>query len=169
MSSDSIVSAVILDSNLQQTPFSQAVSNPLTNTNASGRLDYQLTENNTLTARYQLWQNNGRNSGIGQFSLVSQAYNSGNTEHDVQISDSQVLNARAVTDFRLELVRDSQNQTPVSEAATLQVIGAFTGGGNSQGYASDTQDHVEVQNLTTLFERKAFPYVRWKAARRGPA
>ncbi len=43
MAGNSIVSAVVLDSNLQQTPFSQAVPNPNTNTNLSSRLDYALT------------------------------------------------------------------------------------------------------------------------------
>ena len=37
MAGDSVVSAVVLDSNLQQTPFSQAVPNPNTNTNLSSR------------------------------------------------------------------------------------------------------------------------------------
>jgi len=156
MSSDSIVSAVVLDSNLQQTSFSQAVSNPRANTNLSGRLDYQLTSNNTLTARYQLWKDSGTNNGIGQFALASQAYDTASTDHNIQISDSQVLSTHAVNDLRVQFERSSQNQTPISLAATLQVLGAFTGGGNSQGQLADTQDHIEVHNLTSVAKGKHY-------------
>src|SRR5215831_6569289 len=49
--------------------FSQAVRNPQTRTNLSQRIDYQLTPNNTLTARYQYFRDVQTNSGVGQFNL----------------------------------------------------------------------------------------------------
>lgn len=156
MSSNSIISAVVLGSDLQPTSLSQAVPDPQTNTNVSGRLDYQLSSNNTLTARYQLWQKNGKNDGIGQFSLASQGFNTDDTDHIIQISDSQVINAYAVNDLRLEFVRSTQNQIPASQAPTLQVLGAFTGGGNSLGQLMDTQDHIEVYNLTSVSRGKHY-------------
>jgi len=156
MAGNSIVSAVILDSNLQQTPFSQAVPSPNTNTNLSSRLDYALTSNNTLTARYQFFDANSKNNGIGQFSLAAQGYNTQQTEHNIEISDSQVLSARAVNDVRLEFAHDSSNQIPLSQDATLQVQGAFTGGGNSQGKVLDTENHLEIQNLTSISSGKHY-------------
>lgn len=156
MAGNSVVSAVVLDSNLQQTPFSQAVPNPNTNTNLSSRVDYQLTSNNTLTARYQFFQANSKNNGIGQFSLAAQGYNTQQTEQNVQISDSQVINARAVNDFRLQFVHDGNNQIPLSQDTTVQVQGAFTGGGNSQGRLLDTENHVEIHNLTSLSRGKHY-------------
>jgi hypothetical protein len=150
MAGNSIVSAVVLDSNLQQTPFSQAVPNPNTNTNLSSRVDYQLTSNNTLTARYQFFDADSKNNGIGQFSLATQGYNTQQTEHNIEISDSQVLSARAVNDLRLEYAHDTNNQLPLSQDATVQVQGAFTGGGASQGKLLDTQNHVEIHNLTSI-------------------
>jgi hypothetical protein len=156
MAGNSIVSAVVLDSNLQQTSFSQAVPSPNTNMNLSSRLDYALTSNNTLTARYQYFDSNSKNNGIGQFSLATQGYNTQQTEHNIEISDSQVLSARAVNDVRLEFAHDSSNQIPLSQDATLMVQGAFTGGGNSQGKALDTENHVEIQNLTSITSGKHY-------------
>jgi hypothetical protein len=156
MAGNSIVSAVILDSNLQQTPFSQAVPSPNTNMNLSSRLDYALTSNNTLTARYQFFDANSKNNGIGQFSLATQGYNTQQTEHNIEISDSQVLSARAVNDLRLEFAHDSNNQIPLSQDATLMVQGAFTGGGNSQGKGLDTENHVEIHNLTSISSGKHY-------------
>jgi hypothetical protein len=156
MAGNSIVSAVVLDSNLQQTPFSQAVPSPNTNMNLSSRLDYALTSNNTLTARYQFFDSNSKNNGIGQFSLAAQGYNTQQTEHNIEISDSQVLSARAVNDVRLEFAHDSSNQIPLSQDATLMVQGAFTGGGNSQGKVLDTENHLEIQNLTSISSGKHY-------------
>jgi hypothetical protein len=150
MAGNSVVSAVILDSDLQQTSFSQAVPNRNTNTNLSSRVDYQLTPNNTLTARYQFFQGNSTNNGIGQFSLAAQGYDTHQTEHNIQISDSQVISARAVNDFRLEFAHGANNQLPLNQNATVQVQGAFTGGGNSQGKVLDTESHVEIHNLTSI-------------------
>jgi hypothetical protein len=147
---NSIVSAMVLDSNLQQTPFSQAVPGPHTSSNLSSRVDYQLSSKNTLTVRYQFWQDNNDNSGIGQFALASQGYNIGHSEHTLQISDSQVISERAVNDLRFEFVHDSNSQIPLSLDPTIQVIGAFTGGGSSQGKVLDTQDHHEVHDLASI-------------------
>ncbi|MGO8791902.1 MAG: carboxypeptidase regulatory-like domain-containing protein [Terriglobia bacterium] len=156
MAGNSAVSAVVLDSNLQQTAFSQAVPNPNTNTNLSSRVDYQLTANNTLTARYQFFDTNSKNNGIGQFALATQGYNTEQTEHNIEISDSQVLSARAVNDLRFEFAHDTDNQLSLNSDATLQVQGAFTGGGNTLGKALDTQNHVEIQNLTSITSGKHY-------------
>ena len=156
MAGNSIVSAVVLDSNLEQTSFSQAVPSPNTNMNLSSRVDYALTSNNTLTARYQFFEVNSKNNGIGQFALAAQGYNTRQTEHNIEISDSQVLSARVVNDLRLEFAHDQNNQLPVSQDATVQVQGAFTGGGNSLGKVLDTQNHVEIQNLTSISSGKHY-------------
>ena len=147
---NSIVSAMVLDSNLQQTPFSQAVPGRHTSSNFSSRADYQLPSNNTLTARYQFWQNNNDDGGIGQFALASQGYNTRQSEHTLQISESHVFSERAVDDLRFEFVHDSNSQIPLSLDPTIQVIGAFTGGGSSQGKVLDTQDHYEVHDLASI-------------------
>jgi hypothetical protein len=147
---NSIVSAVILDSNLRETAFSDAVPGPHSNSNFSSRLDYQLSSSNTLTARYQFWQDSSDNNGIGQFSLASLGFNTRQNEHSIQISNSHVLSERAVNDLRFEFVHDSNSQIPQSSDPTLQVIGAFTGGGSSQGRVLDTQDHYEAHDLTSI-------------------
>src|SRR5208282_801328 len=66
---DSIVNAVILDPNLDQVSFVQAVPTPQTRTNLSPRVDTQIGTNNTLTFRYQLWQDDEHNQNVGQFTL----------------------------------------------------------------------------------------------------
>ena len=55
-------------------PFTDAIIAPRTRTNISPRLDLQLGSKNTLSVRYQYYDDGEQNQGIGQFSLSSQAY-----------------------------------------------------------------------------------------------
>ena len=94
--------------------FTEAVPNPRTRTNISPRLDYQLSKNNTLTARYQYYRDTQNNDGIGQFNLAPQAYDSESTEHTLQISDTQVFGSKIVNETRFQYLRERDSQLPVS-------------------------------------------------------
>ena len=146
----SAINATVLDANLNPVPFTESVPNPRTRTSFSPRLDFQLSPNNTLTLRYHLTHDADQNAGLGQFSLPSQAYSDNETEHTFQISDSQVLSTNVVNETRFEFERDIEHQLPVSVAPTVQVQGAFTDGGNSEGTIRSTQNSYELQNYTSV-------------------
>ena len=148
---NSVVSAFVLSPTLTQTPLSQAVASPSTRTNLSPRFDYQLGANNVLTVRYQFFDNNTRNGGIGQLNLPTQAYNTHGLEHTVQVSDTQVFSAKTLNQFRFQYLHDDTDQTAQILQPTISVLGAFMGGGNASGVSSDTQNHYEFQNLTSFF------------------
>ena len=63
--------------------------NPRTRTNISPRIDYQVSTNNTLTARYQFYRDTQQNAGVGGIVLPEAGYNTTSTEHTLQISDTQ--------------------------------------------------------------------------------
>ena len=156
----------------QQEPFSQAVPNPRMRMNLAPSVDYQLSSKNVLTVRYQLWQNNETDDGIGQFSLPSQAYSANGAEHTLQVSDTQVISERTVNQARFQYLHDSSTQTPQYSSFTgggnpggclllvppceVSVLGAFTGGGNSSGKVIDTEDRYEFQNYTSISLGKNF-------------
>jgi len=153
---DAIVNAYVLDSNYHQVPFTQAVPTPQMRTELSPRMDRQFGNNNTLTVRYQLWKNSSESQGVGQFSLPSQAYNSGDTEQTIQISDAQVLNEKAVTEVRFRYVDETSNQMPLNSEPTTSVPGSFVGGGTSVGTNSSTYHSYEVQDYTSVAMSKHF-------------
>jgi len=136
--------------------FTQVVPNPGTRYNLSPRLDYQLTSTNTLTARYQYFHNTDENEGSGQFNLAEQGFNQVNAEQTLQVSDTQVVNAKTINETRFQFVRSSNSETPVSITPTIQVQGAFTSGGNVQGTSVDTLDRFELQNYTSMALGKHF-------------
>ena len=130
--------------------FTDSVPNPRTRTSISPRFDFQLSQNNTLTARYQITHESNQNSGIGQYSLPEQAYNLSQTEHTLQLSDTQVINVNTVNETRFQWQRESSHQLPLSAAPEIQVQGAFTSGGNTQGEVRNTENNYELQNYTSI-------------------
>jgi Carboxypeptidase regulatory-like domain len=146
----SAINATILDSNLNPAHLQESLANPRTRTSISPRIDYQLSTNNTLSVRYQLTHDSDQNSGLGSFSLPSQAYSLNETEHTLQISDTQILSPKAVNETRFQFQRETNHQLPLSTAPTVEVQGAFTSGGNSEGLVRTTEDNYELQNYTSI-------------------
>jgi Carboxypeptidase regulatory-like domain len=145
----SAIDAQTLDQNLNPVQTLEAVPTPRQRTNIGPRLDYALSKNNTLTARYQYYRDTDTNGGIGQNTLPSQAYNSKSTEQTFQIGDTQVYGAKVVNETRFQFLREDDSLTSLDTNPQVTVLGAFTGGGNGT-ISSDRQDHYELQNYTSL-------------------
>ncbi|MGD0600315.1 MAG: carboxypeptidase regulatory-like domain-containing protein, partial [Terriglobales bacterium] len=144
-----VVDAPALDLN-------QSVPNPRTRTNIAPRIDYQVSTNNTLTARYQYYRDTWENNGVGGFVLPDAGYDTLSTEHTVQITDTQVLSTKAINETRFQYLRDNSNQNPVSTAVGINVQGAYTTGGAASGTQLDHQDHYELQNYTSISQGNHF-------------
>ncbi|MGD0129359.1 MAG: carboxypeptidase regulatory-like domain-containing protein [Terriglobia bacterium] len=172
-----VVSTFVLSPDLsEQLPYNQAVVNPKMRMNFGPRVDYQLSSKNVMTVRYQYWGNNDKDDGIGQFALPSQAYNTNGSEHTIQVGDTHVISDRTVNQARFQYLHDSSYQAPVNLAINgsnnllgppvgclllaqpcqVAVAGAFTAGGNSQGIQTDTENHYEFQNFTSINLGKNF-------------
>jgi hypothetical protein len=134
----------------------ESVPNPRTRTNIGPRIDYQVTPSNTLTVRYQYYRDTWENDGVGALVLPEAGYNTTSTEDTVQITDTQVLSAKAINETHFQYLRDNGNQTPVSTAPSLNVIGSFTGGGAASGTLTDYQNHYELQNYTSISQGNHF-------------
>ena len=143
------VNAVELDPNLDEAPLVESIPNPRQRTNLSPRLDWALTPNNTLTARYQYFRDTQTNSGVGLLSLPSQGYFSKEIEHTVQISDTQVIGSKIINETRFQYHRDASIQNPLDTNPSVNVLGNFIGGGNGTNL-DDRQNNYEIQNYTSL-------------------
>src|ERR1051326_4874892 len=126
------------------------VLNPRIRDNVSSRLDYQLAASNTLMVRYQFTKDHQENNGVGQLALPSQAYNQDGTEHEIQISDTQILSPHAINETRFEWERGATNQNSLNLTPTINVLGQFTDGGNPLGVSSVITNHYELQNYTSI-------------------
>jgi len=144
------INAEVLGPDLNPMTILDSVPNPRHRTNIGPRFDYAISKNNTLTARYQFFRDSQDNDGIGQFNLPSQGYNEVTDEHTVQIGDTQVYGAKVVNETRFQYLRENDTQNALSTDPTINVRGAFGGGGNSQGTIIDHENHYEVQNYTSV-------------------
>lgn len=134
----------------------RAVPHPQTRSDISPRFDFALGDKNTLTVRYQYYVNGIKNAGIGNTTLATAGYNSEATEHTVQISDTQIFSSHVINETRFEYQREYSTQDPLSTDPTLSVQGIFTAGGSSLGTQRSTQNHIEVQNYTSIALEKHF-------------
>ncbi len=134
---------------ISSTRASGALSNPHNHINVSPRIDLQLGQKNTLTLRYQ-WFYDSESGDIGSTELPSQSVTTTRTEHSFQLSDSQIINDHIVNETRFEYRRQLDSVSPVSTMPTLVVAGDFTGGGSGEQSSNDHQDHLELQNYTTM-------------------
>lgn len=135
-------------------PYSAAVANPQTRTNLSPRIDYQLTPSNTLIARYQYFRDSETNDGVGQFNLAEVGTNSLSTEHTLQVTDTQTINASTINEIRFQYVHDSDLTTPVNTTTNVTVGGAFNGLGSGGGNTSEIENRYEVQDIVYKNFRK---------------
>jgi len=152
----SVVSAQIVDpTTFQIEPFSQALPNPRTRINLSPRLDYQVSQTNTLSVRYQYWHNSETDDlNGGGFNLPSLATNSQSTENTLQVTDTQTIGPAIINEVRFQYIREAQSGTPVSTAPMISVGGAFNAGGSTSGTNTDTQDRYELQDITYITHSK---------------
>ena len=153
---DNVVNTETLNSSLQQAQFTTAVPNPRVLTSLSPRVDYQLSANNTLSVRYHYFGVDEKNDGIGTQSLPSQAYTNSRHHHMVQASDTQIISPRIVDETRFEYLHFNDSHSPQDFSPTIQVLGAFTGGGYSGGRWARNETHYEAQNLLTMTLNKHY-------------
>ncbi|HTM38002.1 MAG TPA: carboxypeptidase regulatory-like domain-containing protein [Terriglobales bacterium] len=128
----------------------ESVPNPRIRSSFSPRVDYQLTPSNTFTARYQLTHDGEEDSGLGTVLLPSVAYNLNETEHTLQLSDTQIFGPKVVNETRFQFQRETNHQLPLGTGPSIDVQQSFTIGQSSEGLVRTTQDNYELQNYTSV-------------------
>ena len=131
-------------------PFNSVFQAPQNRLRISPRFDYQLTPNNTLTFRYGYTRNDLQDQGVGNLSLLSRAYHELDTDHTLQIVETAVLSPKIINETRFQLYHTEADQMASNSLPGVIVAGAFNGGGGQVGHTTDTENHYELQNYTTI-------------------
>lgn len=113
-------------------------------------VEYQLSENNTVSVRYRVTQSDIPESGIGSFNLVESAYHAHSLSQTTQLVETAALSANVVNETRFQVFDVSSSMVPVNATASIDVLNAFTGGGSTVGNSSDVQRNFELQNISTV-------------------
>ena len=137
-----------------------ALFSPSTRIEVSPRIDLQFGLKNTLTVRYEYNHSNSTGfAGSGGFfgggggaaiGLPTLSTTSTGSEHQLQISDSEVINEHIVNETRFQYLLDQSSGTAASSAPQISVPGSFTSGGAPGQTSSDKTQRFEFQNITTM-------------------
>jgi hypothetical protein len=138
------------------TPLSETVPAPQIVQTYGARLDRRVTPMNTFTGRYQYNHVSFNNSGVGLLVLPSEGLDVDTTTQTLQLTDTQVIGAKLISDAHFQYLRTRNQQNPVSTGAAVVVEGVFNGGGNPAQKLSDNQDRYEFQELITVDHGKQY-------------
>jgi len=150
VSENAVINATTLSSALVPTPLQLSVVTPNQRTNINPRFDLALNERNTLVTRYTFSDLSNENQGIGNFSLVSRAFNSADREHSLQMTETAILSARAINETRFQYQRNHIRQFGDNGLPAINVLDSFNGGGAQIGTANNTSNGVEISNFTSI-------------------
>ena len=151
---NALINAVFVDPNtLLQSNIQEAVVTPNTRTTLAPRIDYQLSTNNTLVARFEYNWSSRENQGVGGYRLpppyADMAYNATGNNQNLMLTETWVVNPKIVNETRFQYTRTYASQIG-NLLPQVNVSGAFTSGGANEGTNTDVHPHFELQNNTSI-------------------
>lgn len=141
-----VVNAVVLNSHDEETPLIENVSAPQRLWIGSVRADWQLTPKNMLAATYSANMNDSDNVGSGGLVLPEAGYNSTVNEQNLRLTDIFAVSPKLLHETHIGFTWKGTRDVPLSTAPSLQVAGAFTGGGATTGYLQNRERDLEVDD-----------------------
>lgn len=154
---NALINARVLDENLNSMPFVNNALVPRRQSNLNARFDFQLNNNHTLTARYNFYRNRTENAGTGGTSLPERAFALTLPIHTLQLTETAVIGAGVINEIRFQYIGENQFDEPVSSQQSINVLGAFAGGGSNSGRASNPEGRLTLQN-STLWTARAHTF-----------
>ncbi|MET0624411.1 MAG: carboxypeptidase regulatory-like domain-containing protein [Pyrinomonadaceae bacterium] len=148
-----------------EVPFNLAVLTPRRNLNISPRVDYSFNANHTLVARYSYFRNEDLNQGVSQYSLPERAFDSRFSFHNLQLTETAVVNKSTVNETRFQFIRNRTQQDSLGSGVAINVFDAFFSGGAPVGDSFNESTRWEVTNTTT--QARGAHSLKWGARLRG--
>lgn len=142
-----LVRATVLDAALNPLDLGFGVVVPRRTITFSPRFDFQLNPNNTLIARYNFNTSSTGNNGVGGFSLPERAFTSDFTQHEVQFTETAVLNASMINETRFQFSRNRSENIGDITLPTINVSSSFISGGSQVGEVANTNTRMDLQNF----------------------
>lgn len=143
-----LVRATVLDSDFNVVDVGQSFVVPRRNLFFSPRFDYAINNNHTLVVRYNYNRFNADNQGIGGFTLPERGFNVINTNQNIQITETAILNSTTINETRFQFSRSKSEQEGNNDVPALDVSGSFSSGGSQVGESFNIRQSWELNNFT---------------------
>lgn len=145
-----LVRATVLDPALNITQLGFGFLVPRRNMHFGPRIDYAINSRNTLIARYGFFTSKTKNQGVGNFSLPERGYDNKSTNHNIQLTETAVLNATTLNETRFQWSRGRSESLGNNTIPVLNVSGAFISGGSQIGHVINENTRWELNNFTQM-------------------
>ena len=144
-----VIQATSLDSELNPFALNNVFRTPRKNMHYFVRLDYLINKNHTLVANYSRSRDRNKNQGVGELTLQSRAFNSNSTNQTLRLTETAIINESVVNETRFQYRKSKRTQAGENNTPSINVFGAFNGGGSPIGEASNSRDSWELTNIST--------------------
>jgi len=144
-----LVRASILSPSFQVQQVNEILPTPNIRTNFSPRIDYALTPNVTLQGRFTLFYPTTEGNGVGGFTLPERATSSDGLHLSGEFTETAVIGSRWINETHFRFHHSRTDSYGNSSTPTINVLGAFAGGGApfSHNYVNDSIS--ELQNMSS--------------------
>ena len=143
-----LIRATVLDENLDPVDVGQGFLVPRRNTFVSPRLDYAINASNTLIARYNFNRSRTEDQGVGGFNLPERGFDTINTSHNIQLTETAILNSTTINETRFQYSFNRNEQIGNNSVPALNVSGSFNSGGSQVGESTNERNFWELNNFT---------------------
>ena len=140
------VDAVTIDATGMETPTTANVPTPQALWQGSAAVNQQITSKNSVKLTFTSTNNNLSNQGAGGNVLAEAGFGSVQSENTVQATELATLSASLVHEARFGYKWRYRSDRPNSTGPSLQVAGAFTGGGDTTGALSTHERDLELDD-----------------------
>lgn len=146
------INAIVLGDDFQTANFIANAPNPKRLTVGSARADWQVNQNHTIVFRYDFNRNKLTNQGVGGVNLAERGFDNNQTENSFRLTETAVINPRAVNELRVGYTFNRIEQKAASAAPAIIVAGSFAAGGANLQNLSRREKRLEITDyLTTDF------------------
>jgi Carboxypeptidase regulatory-like domain/TonB dependent receptor len=143
-----LIRATVLDENLNPVDFGQGFLVPRRNMFFSPRFDYAINSSNTLVVRYNYNRTSVDDQGVGGFSLPERGFDTVNTNQNIQLTETAILNSTTINETRFQYSHNRGEQIGNNSVPALNVSGSFNSGGSQVGDSFNVRNFWELNNFT---------------------
>src|SRR5215813_5855224 len=133
--------------------FNDTVRQPWRTLNLNARVEHLLTPAHTSRVEYQRNATRRDNNGVGNFDFPERGYTTDSAEHVMRFADSGAVGKKLFNEVRFQTIWQDMEISSLSDATTIQVLGAFTSGGAQVASSRRSRELELADNLDLPFKK----------------
>jgi hypothetical protein len=138
---------------LPENIFNDSTRQPWRTLNLNARVEHLLTPTHTSRVEYQRNATRRDNNGVGAFDLPERGYTTDSAEHVLRFADSGAVDKKLFNEVRFQTIWQSVDIDSLSDATTIQVLGAFSSGGAQISSSRRSRELELADNLDIPFKK----------------